>query len=75
MGCDGCAWEWIGRGWRRARAGAGPSMEVVSTWQGLPPALRGATVALGNFDGVHLGHAHVLRTAHTPPGRARRWRC
>lgn len=40
-------------------------MEVVSTWRGLSPALRGATVALGNFDGVHLGHAHVLRTAHT----------
>ena len=39
-------------------------MEVVRTWEGLPPALRGATVALGNFDGVHLGHAHVLRAAH-----------
>ncbi|MGI4940745.1 MAG: bifunctional riboflavin kinase/FAD synthetase [Janthinobacterium lividum] len=40
-------------------------MEVVRTWEGLPPTLRGATVALGNFDGVHLGHAHVLRAAHT----------
>lgn len=40
-------------------------MEVVRTWEGLPAALRGATVALGNFDGVHLGHAHVLRAAHT----------
>jgi len=39
-------------------------MEVVRTWRGLPDAMRGATVALGNFDGVHLGHAHVLRTAH-----------
>ena len=39
-------------------------MEVVRTWRGLPDALRGATVALGNFDGVHLGHAHVLRAAH-----------
>ncbi len=39
-------------------------MEVVRTWEGLPSALRGATVALGNFDGVHLGHAHVLRAAH-----------
>ena len=39
-------------------------MEVVRTWQGLPDALRGASVALGNFDGVHLGHAHVLRSAH-----------
>lgn len=25
---------------------------------------RSASVALGNFDGVHLGHAQVLRTAH-----------
>jgi len=39
-------------------------MEVVRSWEGLPSALRGATVALGNFDGVHLGHAHVLRAAH-----------
>jgi len=33
-------------------------------WRGLPEAMRGATVALGNFDGAHLGHAHVLRSAH-----------
>ncbi len=39
-------------------------MEVVRTWRGLPDRLRGAAVALGNFDGVHLGHAHVLRAAH-----------
>ncbi len=39
-------------------------MELVRDWRGLPEALRGATVALGNFDGVHLGHAHVLRAAH-----------
>jgi len=39
-------------------------MEVVRSWEGLLSALRGATVALGNFDGVHLGHAHVLRAAH-----------
>ena len=25
---------------------------------------RGATVALGNFDGVHLGHAHLIRATH-----------
>ena len=30
----------------------------------LPAALRGATVALGNMDGVHLGHRAVLAAAH-----------
>ena len=30
----------------------------------MPPDARGATVALGNFDGVHLGHASVIRAAH-----------
>jgi riboflavin kinase/FMN adenylyltransferase len=39
-------------------------MELVRDWRDLPEALRGAAVALGNFDGVHLGHAHVLRAAH-----------
>lgn len=39
-------------------------MRVVREWRGLPADARGATVALGNFDGVHLGHAHVLRQAH-----------
>lgn len=39
-------------------------MQMVQDWRDLPDSLRGATVALGNFDGVHLGHAHVLRAAH-----------
>ncbi|MBI0433204.1 bifunctional riboflavin kinase/FAD synthetase [Roseomonas sp. KE0001] len=34
------------------------------SWQAVPPAARGATLALGNFDGVHLGHRAVLRAAH-----------
>lgn len=33
-------------------------------WRGLPEDARGGTVALGNFDGVHLGHAAVLAAAH-----------
>ena len=37
---------------------------VVEGWRDLPAALRGATVALGNMDGVHLGHVAVLRAAH-----------
>ena len=37
---------------------------IVEGWRGVPEGLRGATVALGNMDGVHLGHAAVLRAAH-----------
>lgn len=39
-------------------------MQILRDWRDLPAAARGGAVALGNFDGVHLGHAHVLRTAH-----------
>ncbi len=38
-------------------------MKIFSDWRGLPAAAQGATVALGNFDGVHLGHAGVVRAA------------
>ncbi|HEY4043507.1 MAG TPA: riboflavin biosynthesis protein RibF, partial [Rhodopila sp.] len=31
-------------------------MRTFRHWEGLPQDARGATVALGNFDGVHLGH-------------------
>ncbi|WP_431282373.1 bifunctional riboflavin kinase/FAD synthetase [Humitalea sp. 24SJ18S-53] len=37
---------------------------VIEGWRDVPPALRGATIAMGNFDGVHIGHLSVLRTAH-----------
>jgi riboflavin kinase/FMN adenylyltransferase len=37
---------------------------LVQHWHDLAPLLRGATVALGNLDGVHLGHLAVLRAAH-----------
>jgi riboflavin kinase/FMN adenylyltransferase len=40
-------------------------MQIFTDWRGLPQAARGASVALGNFDGVHLGHAGVLRAAYT----------
>jgi riboflavin kinase / FMN adenylyltransferase len=37
---------------------------IFHSWTGLPEAARGATLALGNLDGVHLGHAAVLAAAH-----------
>jgi len=39
-------------------------MRIFTDWQSVPPDAQGATVALGNFDGVHLGHASVIRAAH-----------
>ncbi|MCU0904707.1 MAG: bifunctional riboflavin kinase/FAD synthetase [Tabrizicola sp.] len=32
-------------------------------WQGLDPKARGASVAMGNFDGVHRGHQSVIDLA------------
>jgi riboflavin kinase / FMN adenylyltransferase len=40
-------------------------MQIFRDWRGLADTARGATIALGNFDGVHLGHAGVVRAAHT----------
>jgi riboflavin kinase/FMN adenylyltransferase len=39
-------------------------------WHGLDPSTRGASVAMGNFDGVHLGHQTVIDLArgHGPLG-------
>ena len=37
---------------------------IMTDWRNVPPEARGATVALGNMDGVHLGHVAVLRAAH-----------
>jgi riboflavin kinase / FMN adenylyltransferase len=39
-------------------------MRIFHDWRNLHDDARGATLALGNFDGVHLGHATVLRAAH-----------
>lgn len=38
-------------------------MKIIHGWKGLAEADRGAAVALGNFDGVHLGHQHVIADA------------
>ena len=37
---------------------------IITDWRSAPPEMRGATLALGNMDGVHLGHAAVLAAAH-----------
>jgi len=39
-------------------------MQLHKDWRSLPQEVRGATVALGNFDGVHRGHVQVLASAH-----------
>jgi riboflavin kinase/FMN adenylyltransferase len=39
-------------------------VQVYRDWQALPASVRGASVALGNFDGVHRGHAELLARAH-----------
>ena len=46
-------------------------MEIQRDWRNLPEDARGATVALGNFDGVHLGHASLIRAAHAARPDAR----
>ncbi len=38
-------------------------MHIHTDWRGLPPGARGATVAMGNFDGLHLGHRSVIDLA------------
>lgn len=45
-------------------------MKIYQHWQGVSPDHRGASVAMGNFDGVHLGHQHVISLAaqHGPLG-------
>ena len=40
-----------------------PPMHIHRDWRGLPASARGASVAMGNFDGVHLGHRAVIDAA------------
>jgi riboflavin kinase/FMN adenylyltransferase len=35
-------------------------MEIFRHYTGLPASARGAAVAIGNFDGIHLGHQFVI---------------
>lgn len=47
-------------------------MKIVRTWQDLAPNDRGASVAFGNFDGIHKGHQQVIALAAR---QARALRC
>jgi riboflavin kinase/FMN adenylyltransferase len=38
-------------------------MDIVRSWREVPAPLRGAALAIGNFDGVHRGHQEVLGEA------------
>ena len=38
-------------------------MDIVRLWRDVPAALKGAALAIGNFDGVHRGHQQVLSEA------------
>lgn len=38
-------------------------MKIYQHWHGLDDAAKGASVAMGNFDGVHLGHRAVIDLA------------
>src|ERR1035437_4752284 len=37
-------------------------MKLISDWQDFPVELRGGVLSVGNFDGVHVGHAKMLST-------------
>ena len=40
-------------------------MQIYQHWHGLEGKAKGASVAMGNFDGVHLGHRAVIDLART----------
>ncbi|MBO7072294.1 MAG: riboflavin biosynthesis protein RibF, partial [Acetobacter sp.] len=33
-------------------------------WRSIPQEAVGCAVALGNFDGVHLGHVHLIHAVY-----------
>lgn len=47
----------------RAIASRRGQMRIVNHWTSLETACKGASVAMGNFDGVHLGHQTVIDLA------------
>jgi riboflavin kinase/FMN adenylyltransferase len=38
-------------------------MQIIRGFSAVPEALKGAVIAIGNFDGLHLGHRSVLEEA------------
>ncbi len=44
-------------------------MQRHATFEDLPQSSRGAAVAMGNFDGVHLGHQSVIALARAASGQ------
>jgi riboflavin kinase / FMN adenylyltransferase len=46
-------------------------MDVFDNWRRIPQAAHGTTLALGAFDGLHLGHVAVLRAAQAARPDAR----
>ncbi|HDR28932.1 bifunctional riboflavin kinase/FAD synthetase [Rhodovulum sp.] len=44
-------------------------MKTFTTWAGAPLGERGAVAAIGNFDGVHLGHRSVIELARAEAAR------
>ena len=56
-----------------AAAGGGMTPTILTGWHDVPAGLRGASIALGNMDGVHRGHLAVLAAAHAArPGPSSR---